>query len=691
MILFRVPKITLGYFMFFIVLNCSAPPENADSDLINNYISKARLFFENEEMDSSLYYIDRCLKIDRNCTQANYLRGKIFLYKDGVYNRRISAASLKKAVLMDNDNPEYHYSLGITLERQGFLKNALREFKKSAQYDSNDPRPLLKIAEISKRIGLRFDDKDYFEKSAEAAIKAARISKDPKCYYEQAVALYHLKMFELSAQSLEQALETVQDSADMIEYELLLGTNLVRTAMFDSAYAVFESARRKMGNIRRAEMDSPKFLMTPDNYNVLTKESLFRQKRILKQFWGELDSDPTTNVNERKLEHYSRIIHSKITFSVPDKKIDGRKTKRGEMYIRYGPPSSQKYVLGASGSGRDVPKWVWTYNHFEQPITLVFADTFLDGDFDFPFPSSAWTVADYDNDPSLIAERMRNSSPQAYSMKIGSGPLKYLYMPMQFKASRGKTEVEIFLAIPYTEMKFERRGEFAYSTIEWRQVLRYPSWKLADSANVERTYEIQASQADNPNMDITDRLVLSAYPDTLVFAISLRDPRSDHVGLGRTGMRLRNFYTGKVELSDMVLARRIDRPVDKVNFSRKDLRILSNLDSRYFAGEPVWLYFEIYNLEKGPDGKTSYTINQKITEKKAGGLFSAIKGTIAGGDLLEVITSYDGSSIHTEENRILTLELGQFEAGEYRITIEVADKISKKASSVSESIVLYRD
>ena len=72
-------------------------------------------------------------------------------------------------------------------------------------------------------------------------------------------------------------------------------------------------------------------------------------------------------------------------------------------------------------------------------------------------------------------------------------------------------------------------------------------------------------------------------------------------------------------------------------------------------------------------------------------MFSAIKGVVAGGDLLEVVTSYDGSSIHTEENRILTLELGQFEAGEYSITIEVVDNFSKKTSSVSESIVLYRD
>ena len=191
-------------------------------------------------------------------------------------------------------------------------------------------------------------------------------------------------------------------------------------------------------------------------------------------------------------------------------------------------------------------------------------------------------------------------------------------------------------------------------------------------------------------MEMSDRLGLSAYPDTLILAVSLRDMRSGHMGIGKTGFRLRDFYSDKVELSDIVLARRIDQPPRKLNFKRDDLRILSNLNNRYFAGEPVWMYFEFYNLKLGPDGKTSYTINQIVSEKKSGNIFTAIKKTVAGGDYLEIITSYDGSSIHTFENRILTLDLSELEAGEYNITIEIIDKITGDKTSASEAIELYR-
>jgi GWxTD domain-containing protein len=678
-------------FAAIIYMSCSSPPDSSELNLLEKYYSKAMAFFENEEIDSSLYYVDRCFDIDRDYPKAHHLRGKIYLYKDGIYNRRVSATALKKAVLMDIDNAEYHYSLGLTLEKQGFFKNALDQFKEATRYDSTETRSYLKIAEISKKIGLRYDDEDYFEQSARAAAKAAYISADPESYYRQAAALYQMHRYAISARTLRDAVVLSDDTSTIIDCELLLGTNLVRMGDFSPAYVAFESARAKMGDIARAEMDNPRFLMTPDNYESLTEESIFMQKRILRQFWGELDPDPTTEINERRLEHYSRFVHSRLTFSIPEKSVDGCKTKRGEMYIRYGPPSSKNYLLGGSGTGRDVPKWVWTYNHFNEPITLVFEDTFLDGDFDFPFPSPNWTASDYANNPSVLADNMRSSYPQVFSLNKGSGPLNFTYFPRQFKGSRGKTDLEIFIAIPATEMEFDRRGENAYSNIEWRQVLRYPSWRVADSAIVERAFEIRASQIDNTGVDMSDRLKLTAYPDTLVLAVSLRDMRSDHVGIGKTGMRLRDFYTDKVELSDLVLARRIDKPPRKANFDRDDLRILSNLDDRYFAGEPVWLYFEIYNLELGPDEKTSYTINQIITEKKSSGLLAAIKETVAGGDYLEVITSYDGSSIHTYENRILNLDLSELEKGDYLITIKVVDNISGKSSSVTESIVLYRD
>jgi GWxTD domain-containing protein len=679
--------ITLGG---LILLTCTQSARKDDLSLLDKYVDAAQLFFEEENIDSSLYYLNLCFDIDRDYPPAHHLKGKIYLYKDGIYYRRLSASSLKAAVRMEDENPEFHYSLGITLEKQGYLRNALHEFENAAKLDTTDPRPLARMAEINKTIGLRYDDEKRFQRSVKAASAAAALTGDPEHYYQQAVALYQMRDFESSSEVLLNGLGLGGDTSVISKSLILLGANLVQVGLYDSAYIVFENGREGMGEGEKALMDDIRYLMTPTEYAGYRDASLYNQGKMLTQFWGQLDPDPTTGINERKLEHYARFVHAQLTFSVPRKSIDGWRTKRGEMYIRYGRPSSMDYVLGTGGDSADPPKWVWRYNQFDEPVRLVFEDTFLNGDFDFPFPSKSWTAADYDKDPARIAAMLRGVIPQAFAYSSGSGPLEYFYMPRQFKGSSGKTALEIFVAIPYLQLEFERVGERALATIDWRQVLRYPSWRISDSTEARKIYRIRASQIDNPNLSVTDRLSLTGYPDSLIFSISIRDTLSDHKGIDTRGIRLRDFYTGKVEISDIVLARRIDKPVEELRFTRDDLRIISSLDNRYFVGEPVWLYFEIYNLEKGSDGKTSYTIKQTVTQKKPGGLLASIKSAFGGDDLQEVETSYSGGSIYSDENRILSVHLSELEPGDYTISIEIIDDISGHNARGSGDIVLYR-
>jgi len=669
---------------------CSRPAKKDQAPLLDVYIQKAAIFFEAGDIDSSLYYVDLCYGIEKDYPPARYLEGKIYLYKDGVYNRRLSASSLKKAVLMEEDNAEYHYSLGLTLERQGYFQNALDEFAAAVRIDSTDYRPLERIAEINKRIGLRYDDDKYFRRSLEASSAAASLTLDPENYYQQGVALYQMSEYDSSLGSLATGLELCDETSETSKILLLIGTELVQEEKYDSAYVVFERARKAMTETAWAEMEDPRYLMTPKEYQQYQDESNYNQNRLLNLFWGRLDPDPTTEINERKLEHFARFIHAQVTFSLTDKSIEGWRTKRGEMYIRYGRPASMDFVLGSGGEGAEPPCWVWRYNQFGEPIILVFEDTFLNGDFDFPYPKKDWTIADYDKDPSRLAAMLRSSSPQTFAFDAGSGPLEYFYMPRQFKASGGKTCLEVFLTIPYPQLSYDRRGEYALAEVEWRQVLRYGSWKIADSTRVNRTYQIRASQVENANLSVADRLSLVAYPDTLLLSISIHDTLSGHAGIDTRRIGLRDFYTDKVEISDIVLARRIDSPPDNKKHERKDLRIISNLDNRYFVGEPIWLYFEIYNLKKDDNGRTLYTMKQTIREKRSGGLLAGLKGIMKSESLKEISISYDGAGVYSDENRILTIDASDLEPGEYSISMEVTDRISGKAAVAQEEIVLYR-
>jgi GWxTD domain-containing protein len=667
---------------------CFGPPPKIDQTALDSCYSQADRFFKAGEIDSSLVYLNNCFKLDHHYAPAHYLLGQIYLQKDGIYNRRLSALSLKEAIKAQADNPEYHYSLGITLEKQGFPYNALDEYKKAAELDSTDSRPYIRIAAINEKFGLRYDDRGYFKRALEASSKAAKISDDPAQYYHQATTLYQMGSYDSSKLALSEAIAKTDSNGLLAQCYLLLGTELVQQGKFDSADIAFNEGRKHLNEIARDEMDDVRYLMPPSEYAKFRNESYYYQNRMSEQLWGSLDPDPTTEINERKLVHYARYVHAQLTFSIPDRSIEGWKTKRGELYIRYGPPSEQSYGLTDDTNG--VPRWIWTYNQFKEPAVFVFDDTFLNGDFNFPFPDKKWTADDFAKDPARLAEMLGSSVPEIFDFKPGTGPLKYSFLPRQFKGRGGKTDLEVFVAIPYTELKFTSDDGYASATIDWRQVLRYPDWQIADSIRAIRTYKGSASQTENSTLSMSDKLPLSEYPESLIFAISIKDTLSGHAGITTKEFRLRNFYTGKAEISDIILARRIDQPPGKLNFSRQELNILSNLDNHYFSGEPVLLYFEIYNLAKGPDGKTSYSIKQTISSKRQGGILGSVKRVIGANDLEQVVTTYEGSSINSDENRILSLDVSQFEAGNYTISIEINDQISGKSALASQEIILYK-
>jgi GWxTD domain-containing protein len=71
-------------------------------------------------------------------------------------------------------------------------------------------------------------------------------------------------------------------------------------------------------------------------------EGLDRMDRLsfVRRFWQKRDPSPATKENERRVEHYRRLIYSMQNFSEVRKPWD----RRGEVYIRYGEPRTQEPV-----------------------------------------------------------------------------------------------------------------------------------------------------------------------------------------------------------------------------------------------------------------------------------------------------------------------------------------------------------
>jgi GWxTD domain-containing protein len=98
------------------------------------------------------------------------------------------------------------------------------------------------------------------------------------------------------------------------------------------------------------------------------------KNNFCKAFWQKRDSDPTTQVNEYKVEHYRRfkyVNEAYSTFQDANTEPNGWKSDMGRVYLVYGPPSDEENYPSAL---EERPWKRWNYDNVEGGVYFIFID-----------------------------------------------------------------------------------------------------------------------------------------------------------------------------------------------------------------------------------------------------------------------------------------------------------------------------
>jgi GWxTD domain-containing protein len=637
-----------------------------------------------DSLDQAEQLLKRNLGINRHHAKSLFMLGEIYRQRNSITWRRLSADRLKQAVIEEPNNDVYHFSLGLTFEKQGFLGNALNEFKKVVKLNPQHSEACRHIAKIYESIGLRYDDKELYMSSLEYSARAAAIDKNPNDYYEQAKMQIKMDLFDQALSKADTALALNPDSTLTKNLYLLIGLCDTRLGDFYAANIDFNKAKSLMNENELVDFEDVELVITPQAYSRLISMGSYEHKKEVARIWASLDPDLTTVYNERQLEHYARLIYADISFSLPEKGVMGKKSSRGETLIRFGFPIEKRYIYGnplihpPTGSS-----WEWDYIINGKEYTFRFEDTFHNGNFDYPFPGGPGALSD---NTAYLADYLARTAAQKYDFTTEISPLNFAYNVRQFKGNHGNTDLDIFYNIPYRELNFRQQQDKGLADFEVRATLHALDLTLLDSATLERAASIPSMLINSPRLAVSDDFQLSAHIDSAYLSLAMTNPVNGHVGRAKLLLPLRKFYTDSVEISDMVLAREAQHLDSSSTTSRKTIKLVTNLDNRYFVTEPVVLYYEFYNLKKGNDDRIHYRIKQTISHLKK----PKIIGQIIGYKVAEqVVTVYEDSNINTYENRLVTLDFSKFHAGRYRITIEIEDIVAGTSALASEELVLY--
>ena len=490
--------------------------------------------------------------------------------------------------------------------------------------------------------------------------------------------------------------ELVEKYPDDKDGHLFLGLANHRLHDYDKAFEHYEIA---------------KSLMTYEEHSVFAnvgylkigglQETELRTADNDSEFWVQRDPLYLTTYNERQLEHYSRVAEANLRFSVPSKGIDGWQSDRGKIFIKYGNPEKKKNLN--AGDTRKLLKKEY-YDFLKRYLRTDFETEYLKRDFwyfdDFTFMFETSTF-DKKNDYKLgimtglnyeeIATEVEKEYPELYKYEPKGLFIDFPFDVATFRGEEGRTRMEVYYGVPFNKVLFEEEGEYYYGNYEVGIFFHDQNWKrvLEDVQYKDLQFEVTAIDTSSDDFTV-DQLVNQVEPDSYYLAVEMRDMYSDNVGTYRDTVNVEKYGYETLQISDIQLAMNIKLRDSTGAVTRDNLNIIPNPPRFYRANQPIYIYYEIYNLFlDGFPGNTDYTVEYNIEyigEDKYSIVDYVRRLILNEKQELGVTTKFTRSGRERDESSFLRIDHSLTKPGPYRLTLKVIDNIAHK--TVEKSVVL---
>jgi hypothetical protein len=132
------------------------------------------------------------------------------------------------------------------------------------------------------------------------------------------------------------------------------------------------------------------------------------------------------------------------------------------------------------------------------------------------------------------------------------------------------------------------------------------------------------------------------------------------------------------------------RPGDGAAARPRDrLVMVPNPTSAARLSDPLYLYYEIYNLRPGGSGRTEYTVSFSLRGRGAGGnVLRRVVDLFRGSDSFKISLQNERSGTEPHVSDYVGFDVRKAAPGDYVITLSVRDRVSKEQASSSTVIRL---
>lgn len=668
------------------------------------------VYLERGEIEEAYRLYNQALRLDRDFPRALLGIGRVMLEMPTRGGRALEY--LKRAVALTPENLQARYYKALAHIRisntditTGNARLAIEELEKILALDPSYPDVY-----YQRGIVLRDSYEDY--EGAKAAFHN-QIDADP-WHTNARFALIELEMGIGDWDSAVAAAEsTLRRDPDLWEFYPYLAGAHWKSGRFEEAMEVFEQYFAVAPDNERELYFNLGLILTPSGQREFSSLDDESRRTYWRHYWRTRDPDPKTSVNERLLEHFIRIAHARLEFSKGGWPWDAR----GDLYVRYGEPDirtgpGRPYAVGLITDDweffikkRDL-YWELGLPHprFTPDSALsaepgeelgrvdgggtaerwIYTDRGLNLMFDNPVMSGRYLTND-ESGTSVLAYAMELHIPTISKEEEKIETFQPLQSAVTFRGRGGKTVLEYAIGLLPDDFGMFRSPTGAYSYIDLQMELFTLDWKpVADASDKVSSLPTtpQISIRGNPLFVHATRLEVE--PGEYVLSALLVDPEAGRQATTDETVILPDYSGDMLMVSDILPAGRITEvsPSRRGRFIRGGLEVLPLPGRTLGAGQPLFVYFEIYNLTKDSVGATEYRVRYSVAEASDSGallskLYQGLRTLIGWGQRrAEISSDFIRSGIQWDVYTHLEIDMSQSAPGVYELLVEITDFVS---------------
>ena len=634
----------------FILLICifgtgSSRGETTIDTLFQNAMEQVGVVSRKE----SIVAFEEIISRDADYAPAYNELAKLHLLDYSVNGRQRARQMIQKAIEQDHKNPAYQLTRAKIMWSQGFWEEALNQYEKvhPENTEALDGIGMALVYEyLSMKDEVKARDRDFSGFAAKANREAEKVLlKSIQLNPVNQTPYYLLGMLYFESQRFADFQALMKDLKMHYPTDknvlLFCGLAEYQAGEFNSAHQFYAKALEQMSLDERELMESIDLLVPQEDPDIpvvqLPHDNISQSDELLTRnnFWKSQDPLYLSEFNERKMEHFGRMAYANLRFRRFSDDMEGWQTDMGKTYIKFG-----KFRYRKSSSMRLVETWF--YEQFKNFFTGNGTNRWsFGGGFEIAgkrlSPSRAASAFD---DTAAVANlfrrepgRNRNIYPTRFEGRSDRVFLKteqryvdpYLnrkytlpHLVAAFE-ERDSVRVELSYMIPKDRLKENPEdgkvsfwdGVFLFDEY-WDEVYNYRK-----SVNFALPPPIPAENAAarHRNNHLLISRLLYVSKGTYHFSVELLDQTSGAIGIARNEEQF--LYNQETfHLSDLLVASDIQTR-NAFPEHRDDLIITPNPVRTFSQSESIFIYLELYDLQRDNFGRSHYQISYTISKPEA--------------------------------------------------------------------------